>query len=143
MRVYVRDELCTNKPTNLKRLSPKMKILVGILTKWKETSFYKKAEQKRADAIYSVQLQRDEKLKDSLLALIYRELNTNTTLAGKDDVCVSIVFGVSSKYKDSLERILKHKDFLPYNAELIKENQDMRKAFSNIPILVRFSKKAL
>ena len=71
------------------------------------------------------------------------ELNRNTSLAQHDTKCTEIVLSVNAKYKDSLGRIMKHKDFISFNLELIEESSDMRKAFSNMPILIKISKKVV
>jgi hypothetical protein len=88
-------------------------------------------------------MQRDEKLKDLLLAQIYKELIRNTSMSGKDEVCKSVVISVDASYKYSLKRVLKHKDFLPYSIELVPENTDVRKAFKDMPFLIRVSKKVV
>jgi len=85
----------------------------------------------------------DEQLKETILAYVHAELNRNTSLAQHDTKCTEIVLSVNAKYKDSLGRIMKHKDFISFNLELIEESSDMRKAFSNMPILIKISKKVV
>lgn len=76
-------------------------------------------------------------------SILNAELNRNTSLAQHDTKCTEIVLSVNAKYKDSLGRIMKHKDFISFNLELIEESSDMRKAFSNMPILIKISKKVV
>lgn len=143
MKVFIREELCTDKPINLRKLSPFMKVYAGILTWYRESNFYKRGEHKRLEQQHAAQVQRDETLKDILLALIYKELSQNSGLKDKDDVCVEAVFKIDAKYKDSLERILTHQDFILYDIKRIEENSDARIAFPMMPILISVKKKII
>ena len=80
MRSFVRNELCTDKPINLKRLSPAMKVYAGIITRFHDSKYYKTKLDIRLEAQYSEQVRIDEKVKDNILAMVYRELNSNKTL---------------------------------------------------------------
>ena len=143
MKVKIRNELDIDKPVNLKRLKPTMKIYAGIITKWRQTKFYQTAARNRAEAEYTRQVQRDENLKSLLLAQMYRELTNNTTLQSRGEVCQEIILEVNNDYRDSLDRILTHRDFIAYDISRVDENEDIRKAFNNMPILLRVSKKVL
>lgn len=141
MRVKVRDVLDVSKPINVKRLSPIMKVYAGIVTKWRESASYKRKLDKSLEAEAILRMQRDEQLKQRLLAQIHRELNTNTNLKGEGKVCKSIVISVEASHNKSLTRVLEHKDFLPYVIKRIPENEDIRKAFRTMPYLIEVSKK--
>ena len=152
MRVKVRSILDVDKPINLRRLSPKDKIVAGIMTQIKSTNIYKRNRQRKLEAVYLEQLKQDEDLKNYLLALIYRELIQNNTLSTKDKVCESIIIEVSQRYQDSLERLFPNlfgkqgepnKDFLSYDITKIEENTDIRRAFKEMPIRLKCSKKHL
>lgn len=71
------------------------------------------------------------------------ELNKNASLAKHDTKCVEIVLAIDAKYKESLGRVMQRKDFISYNLELIEENSDMRKAFNNMPIPLKITKKVV
>jgi hypothetical protein len=143
MRVKIRRELDVEASVNLRKLKPLGKIQAGFLTMWHNTDFYKTGLNRRLEEDNIRLMQRDEKLKDLLLAQIYKELIRNTSMSGKDEVCKSVVISVDASYKYSLKRVLKHKDFLPYSIELVPENTDVRKAFKDMPFLIRVSKKVV
>lgn len=152
MRVKIRRELDTDKPINLKKLSPIDKIKAGIITQWKTTDFYRRNRQRKEEAFYVEKMRKDENVKSYLLALIYKELSRNSTLADKNKVCESIIIEVNQQNEDSLKRLFPnlfdgtgepHKDFLPFEITRVAENADIRRAFSNMPILLRCSKKQL
>lgn len=143
MRVFIRKELDTGKSINLQRLSPAFKIYAGLITKWHSSKYYRTASARRLEAGYILQSQKDDKLKEILLALIYKELAANTSLKPLTHVCNEMVIAVKAEYKDSLFRVLKHKDFLSYNIKLVAENKDLRQAFKDMPILIEVSKKVI
>lgn len=143
MKTFIRYELSTDHAINLRRLSPAMKIYAGVITKVHETKFYKSYLQKHLEKEHMEQMKRDEKLKDFLLALLYRELTANNTLSKKGLTCSSIIVSIDSEYQESLDRVLKHKDFILYDISRVEEEGDIRAAFSNMPILLSVSKKAI
>lgn len=141
MRSLIRDELCVDQPINLKKLSPFMKIYAGIIVRVHESKYYKNKLNARIEERYLEQTRKDEMVKDCILAMIYRELNNNKSLEDKGDVCASVILSVSSRYSDSLQRIITHKDFLSYDVEIVDENQDMRQAFPSMPVLLQVKKR--
>lgn len=143
MKVLIRKELDTEKPINLHRLSSFMKLYAGIITKWRDTKLYKINLNKRLEAEHQEQVQKDEKLKEILLAQIYSELTNNLSLAKRGEVCDSIIISVKSSYFSSLDRILGSKDFLLYDIKRVEEVSDLRIAFSDMPILLEVRKKAI
>lgn len=143
MRVKIRDELDFNQKINIRKLSPLMKIYAGVVTQWHETDVYKRKLNKSLENDAIQQMQKDDRLKEVLLAQVFRELNANTQLEGEGKVCKSIVVSVEAKYKKSLDRVLKHKDFLPYQIRYVEENEDLRKAFSDMPYLLRIEKRMM
>lgn len=142
MKVLIRKELCVDTPVNLRSLSPLMKVYAGIALSWHQSNWYQKREHQRQEKEHAEQVQRDNKLKDGILLSLYRELINNTTLDGKD-VCNTMIISVDNKYRDSLSRILSHKDFLAYDIEEVEEDSNLRLAFPNMPTLLRFSKKTI
>lgn len=143
MRYLVRNELDFQKPVNLRRLSPMMKIYAGIVSKWHETNYYLTNLHKRQEAAYAAQVQRDEKLKEALLVQIFKELNNNHSMKAKGEECDEVILCVQSKFIHSLDRILTHKDFLPYIIAKVPEDPDIRLAFPEMPVLVKVQKKKL
>lgn len=141
MRIRIRNELNVDMPVNLRRLTPAMKLYAGLMAKVHDSKFYQTNLHKNEERAHAQQVQRDESLKDALLAVFYRELVTNKALESKGDTCESILVSVPGKYKKSLKRILMQKDFLIYNIELIEENSDIRLAFPDMDVLIRASKK--
>ncbi len=143
MRVKIREELDLTSQINLRRLSPIMKIYAGIVTKWHESEFYRRGLNRHKEAAAIARMQQDEKLKQLILAQIHKELNVNEELRKVGKVCTSITIQIGADYKKSLDRVLKHKDFLPYKIEPVPENEDVRKAFTNMPYLIRITKKVV
>ena len=141
MRVKIRDELDFRQKINVRKLSPLMKIYAGLVTQWHETSIYKRKLNKSLENEAVQQMQRDDRLKEVLLAQIFRELNANTQLESEGKVCQSIVVSVEAKYKKSLDRVLRHRDFLPYRIRYVEENEDLRKAFKDMPYLLKVEKR--
>lgn len=70
MQYFVRKELDVSEPINLRKLSPSMKIYAGVLSSWHNTRYYKKKYAKRKEIEEQVRIQKDERLKDYLLAMI-------------------------------------------------------------------------
>lgn len=143
MQYFVRKELDMGSPINLRKLSPLMKIYAGIISKWRETKYYKTQFNKRKEAAYAMQVKHDECLKDALLALIYKELDDNTSLSAKSEECVSVVLQINSRYIHSIDRVLKGKEFLSYYVERVEEEPDFRLAYPEMPILLKINKRSL
>lgn len=143
MKSFVRNELCTDQPINLKRLSPMMKVYAGIVVRIHESKYYKNKLDARLEQQYFEQSKTDERVKDSILAMAYRELNNNKTLGERGDECFSIILSVNHRYAKSLDRILGDKDFLPYTVKVVGEDPDMRYAFPDMPTLIEIGKKVI
>ncbi len=140
MKILIRKELCVDNPVNLRALTPLMKIYAGIALSWHQSNWYQRKEHARQEKEHAEQMQRDNNLKDGILVHLYRELVSNATLNGRDN-CVATIVSIDYKYKDSLLRILGHKDFISYDIEIVPEDANYRAAFPNMPVLVKFSKK--
>lgn len=143
MKIKIRDELNVDVPVNLRRLKPAMKLYAGLMVKIHESNWYQTNRHKREEQDHARQVKEDERLKDALLAVLYRELVTNKALGEKADVCNELIISVNARYKKSLDRILKQKDFIIYDIEYVQENSDLRKAFPDMKILLRVSKRAV
>ena len=143
MKVFIRQELCVDKPINLRRLPPLKKISAALLVKYRESNWYQKAEFRRREQQYAIQSQRDESLKEIILAYIFKELYQNTKLSSKGDVCEELTLKIDIRYRDSLDRVLKHKDFILYDIREISEDADARVAFPKMPILISIRKKVI
>lgn len=145
MQYFVRKELDVSEPINLRKLSPSMKIYAGVLSSWHNTRYYKKKYAKRKEIEEQVRIQKDERLKDYLLAMIYKELD-NQTISKRlqtGEECLEVIIQVNSVSIYSLNRVLKSKEFLPYKIERIPEEKDFRMAFPDMPVLIRVQKLVL
>ena len=145
MQYFVRKELDVSEPINLRKLSPSMKIYAGVLSSWHNTRYYKKKYAKRKEIEEQVRIQKDERLKDYLLAMIYKELD-NQTISKRlqtGEECLEVIIQVKSVSIYSLNRVLKSKEFLPYKIERIQEEKDFRIAFPDMPVLIRVQKLVL
>lgn len=152
MRVKIREKLDTTQAVNLRALKPIDKVKAGFIVQWQSTNFYRKHKLRKDEAAYIEQLRKDENLKEILLARLYGELNRNSALRKKDRICESMILTVNQHYEDSLRRLLpevfglegqNHKDFLPFSIQRVNENADIRRAFTEMPILLNCSKKHL
>lgn len=152
MRVKMRRVLDVESPVNLRELAPLDKIKAGIVTQWMHTNFYKNYRKRKDEERYSEQVKKDEIVKSLLLSRLYNELGNNNTLKEKDKVCDSIIISIDHDYVESLERLFPalfdkpgsfSKDFLSYDVVRIKENADIRRAFPDMKVLLKFSKKTL
>lgn len=143
MRIKIRDELNVDLPVNLRLLKPHMKLYAGFAakihdSKWYQSRKHKKEEQERIRCY-----QEDERLKDALLATLYRELINNNSLEERGDICNEVLLNIDSRYTKSLERIITHKDFVIYNIQRISENADIKRAFPDMGVVLRASKRVL
>lgn len=143
MRVLVRKELDVDKPVNLRRLKPVLKVYAGFITKWHSTKLYKTNAARHAEQEHLEQNQLDDRLKEVLLAMLYKSLTLNSVLKDKGKECHEVIVSVQNRYAKSLKRVLGHSDFLPYEIEYIQEQEDLRRAFRDMPILLRVKKKEL
>lgn len=149
MRVKVRRILDVDKSVNLRKLAPNEKIKAGFLVQWHQTKTYQRFKQRADEELYRKQVKADEALKSLLLANLYGELSKNSTMSEKGKECDEIVLTVNYKFIDSLHRLFPNlfgedgevnKDFLAFNIELVDECEDIRRAFPDMPVLLRCSK---
>ena len=143
MRVKIRNRLNVDKPVNLKRLDPYMKVYAGIMAKYHSSEFYRKKLNKKLEESAIRQMQNDDTLKNAILAKIYRELELNKTLQNDEKLCSGVTISVDPAQKNALDRILRHRDFLPYEIERIPENADIRLAFYDMPYMIRVRKRTV
>lgn len=143
MKIKIRDELNVDKPINLRRLTPRIKLYAGFMVKIHESRWYQTGRHKKEEQDYAKLVQQDERLKNALLAVLYRELVDNKTLSDKKDTCKEITVSIDSKYQKSLDRILKQKDFIMYDIKRVEEQPDIRKAFPDMAIILQVSKKVV
>lgn len=143
MKIKIRDELNVDEPINLRRLTPRIKLYAGFMVKIHESRWYQTGRRKKEEQDYAKQVQKDERLKNALLAVLYRELVDNKTLSDKKDTCKEITVSIDSKYQKSLDRILKQKDFIMYDIKRVEEQPDIRKAFPDMAIILQVSKKVV
>ena len=134
IRVKVRSIVDTDKQVNLNELKPVDKVIAGFVSQW---------HQRESEQEFARITKMDEQLSETILAFTHAELNKNASLAKHDTKCVEIVLAIDAKYKESLGRVMQRKDFISYNLELIEENSDMRKAFNNMPIPLKITKKVV
>lgn len=116
---------------------------MGIISQWHQTNFYIRKKRKENEQEFARIAKMDESLKETILAYIYSELNKNNSLESKNKKCKEIILSIDPSYVDSLGRIMHHKDFMQFNLSLVKENSDMRKAFSNMAVLLKVNKKTV
>lgn len=148
MRVKVRKTLDVDKPVNLRQLTPSEKIKAGFLVQWHQTKMYQRYKLRKDEELYSKQIKEDEALKSLLLANLYGELSKNNTMSEKGKECDEVIITVNYRFKESLQRLMPNlfgggepnKDFLSFKIELVEECMDIRRAFPDMPILLRCSR---
>lgn len=145
MRSLVRRELDLDKSINLKKLAPHMKVYAGVVSKLRETKLYKDIRRKQKEKNHTLEVMKMEKIKNDLLAKIYKELTEQETMKTLDSnaICSDVILQIPVEYEKQLNEILTHKDFLAYDISRVPENKDIRLAFIKMPILLRVKKKIL
>lgn len=143
IRVKIRTDIDVTKPVNLKKLSPIDKVKVGFITQWRQTKFYQKWKQREEETKLSEQSAKDNYVKESILSYLYSELVQNRELSKKNQKCKEVVLEIPYEYYENVCRVLKHKDFNSYDISLVEENKDLRRAFSDMPFLIKAKSKLL
>lgn len=143
IRVKMRTEIDVNSPINLKKLSPINKIKVGFITQWRQTNFYKNKISREEERKLAEQNARDNLVKEGILSQLYSELIQNKELGKRDEKCREIVLQIPYEYSENVKRVIQHKDFIPYDISIVPEVADMRRAFSNMPLLIRAKTRSL
>lgn len=95
------------------------------------------------DAKYAAMEVKDNILKNALLATIYAELENNNSLKSINGVEEEIILEVQSEYIYSLNRIITSSEFLLYNLQIIEEEENFRRCFEDMPILLRVNKRRM
>lgn len=139
----IRDDIDYNQPINLKRLNPLKRITTAACAKFRETEYARKSRNKAMDAKYAAMEAKDNILKNALLATIYAELENNNSLKSINGVEEEIILEVQSEYIYSLNRIITSSEFLLYNLQIIEEEENFRRCFEDMPILLRVNKRRM
>lgn len=143
MKVKLRDVLDFNSPINLRKLPPKLKIYAGIVSSYHESDSYKQKVNQAMEKTNIERMKKDEQLKEIILAQIFKAFSDESELKKRDKVCESVILKIPAVHKKALDRILEHREFMSYNISYIPENDDIRKAFPDMPYLLRVSGKIL
>lgn len=155
MRVVLRNVIDVTQPINLRKLSPLSKVIVAIKKEWQSSSFVQTSQRNREDASHRERVKKEETIKQMILTQLYQELSKSRSLSSRNLETSSVVIAVKPEYKDILfdeldkagntihVGILNHSDFSQYDMIRIQENSDMRKAFPDMPILFKCSRKQI
>ena len=96
-------------------------------------------------------INREETVKMVLLTRMYQELTLDKTLKSKGKHTKSITISINAKYKDVIydtydaignileKSIFTHTEFSPYQIVRVKECDDIRKAYPDMPYLFKCS----
>ena len=154
MRAVIGREVDINQPLNLRRLSPWQKVIVAIRKELSESSFFLNSKRERMQEAHKARIVREDKVKEMILTEIYQELVKGASGKGSDRV-QKIVIAVNPEFKDVTfdscnsegevvrQNIFSHSDFSQYEIVAVKENADIRRAFSKIPYLFEVSRKLI
>ncbi|NBH96611.1 hypothetical protein D7Y41_02700 [Anaerotruncus sp. 1XD22-93] len=154
MRAVIGREVDINQPLNLRRLSPWQKVIVAIRKELSESSFFLNSKRERMQEAHKARIVREDKVKEMILTEIYQELVKGASGKGSDRV-QKIVIAVNPEFKDVIfdscnsegevvrQGIFSHSDFSQYEIVAVKENADIRRAFSKMPYLFEVSRKLI
>lgn len=137
MRVFMREVVDLDKPLNMKKLNWKEKIRVSIAMEIRGTKLYQYADKKAKDKEAAYQVFVEDSLKNALLAQIYHGF----TLEGRE--VKEVFLEVKREYESALARVLRHKEFSVYLIQRVPENQDIRVAYPDMPILLKCKRQIL
>lgn len=145
MRVWMRNQVDVNKPIDLHTLKPWERIITSILYQVQDLDLYKKRKERENEKAFMAKMEREEKLKDTLLAYIYNDLvkNRNPQIRKKRKVAEKITLAIDRSFDDVLDEVLSGKDFVSFNIRRIQESPDILLANPSLPIMIEFSKKVL
>lgn len=155
MKVKVRDSINTTKQINLRDLTPVQKVTVAIQCAIDESKMMQNKRRRKEQASYQARLREEDTLKNVILTKAYQALILNTYNKKKKSTTDEVFIKVDGKYKyllfDEIDQegalvhtsILKHSDFAQYNVSIVPECQDIRRAFPEMPYLLKLTRKEL
>ena len=155
MRVVVRKTVDIDSSVNLRRLSPKDKLIVAIKNEWTTTSWYRSSKEKSQQELRKRVIEREDRVKDLVLTKIHQELDESKFLKKSGMTAKEIIILVDAEFEDVLfdkydedgelrrRSIFLHNEFAPYNVTAVEEDSDIRKCFSDMPYMFRVSKKTI
>lgn len=135
MRVFIRKKVSEDN-IDLLTLKPSERIIVSAINAIHGLSIYK--EKKRKDELreYRLRLEKEELLKNAILFNINKYFNSK-----KRNNVKSVTISVPREHESFLNSILKSKDFVSFDYEVIDIDPDFLLSFPQIPILVKFQRK--
>lgn len=142
MQVEIRKVVDPSQ-VNLDDLSRKDKLILAIRSKYHQSRYYlNKQEKKREEALRKQVLLEDE-LKEQILSILYKELICNTTLSKTNQTTKKVYIKIKRRYKDILNNIRTHKDFLCYRISIVQEDPDVFRAINDLPIILAVERRIL
>lgn len=145
MRCKMRSEVELDEDgmADLRQLNTLEKIVTSIRISLRNTKMAKNRRQREVEQAYRREVEEEEGLKSVLLQRIYNELVRNNFLDKKGLHTRDITLAIDARMEDVLKRIITHKDFVSYDMSIIEPNSDVKKCFTDTPILLNIRKKVI
>ena len=140
MRVKVGHVVDVEKDVNLVELSPLDRIIAAATNAYHSTSLYQRRYAETAEKKEEQRRKVREKLTDNILSVIHPELDANSTLSSRDDVCYAMLIKVPNRFKVFLADVLSSHEFDAYNTQIIAPAKSLSK-FCDAPYLVYIENK--
>jgi hypothetical protein len=136
MRVKLREIVDASAPVDLDSLTPLQKLTVGIKRRIYEYDFYKRRQDRKAEAESRARAEREDFLKGALLTHAHIQLVENREMSLMGSKCIAINVIVPRSYEKDLRNIVWHKDFLSYEIKIFDCDPDLLLSYPDLPIIV-------
>ncbi|MDU8988502.1 MAG: hypothetical protein E7H54_04915 [Clostridium perfringens] len=152
MKVPYKKIIDITKPLDKSKLTTWEKISVAIRYKWYYGRYATRSRKKASDEALKAYLEEFENFKNYISIQLKLALEKNkyargmTVTVGNKIMPVhteSVILSISRSCERFMEDLQNSGDFISYDIEPIEVDSDMVKSFSNLRILVMFTKKAI
>lgn len=143
MKVKMRDIVDISQHVETHNLPVMEALTVGIRKAWTNRKSY---QRKLANKETEKQLERQQRidsLREVILYHVDKYLLSQETKLNQNKNVTEITVTISRHYRDVLYEVVTSKELLGFKIEKVKEQPDMLRAFPNLPILVKISKRKL
>ncbi len=143
MKVKMRDIVDITEHVETHKLPVMEALSVGIRKAWTSRKSY---QRKLANKETEKQLERQQRidsLREVILYHVDKYLLNQETKVGQNKNITEITVSISRHYRDVLYDVVTSKELLGFKIERVKEHPDMLRAFPNLPILIKISKRKL
>ena len=142
MRVRVGQIVNVDADVNLADLKPLDRIIASAVNAYHNTGIYRRRYAETEERREEQRRKARDALIDSLLSIIYPQLDENQLLRDKDDTCKGILVEVPPRFTKILEEVIESHEFDAYNITVIPPSKLLSK-FANPPYLLYISNRRL